>query len=336
MALEEEHQSRRPRTPEQGAETALRIYQDWQAQIEAAQADPQGRPAAPDLLSYIKGVAAEDSVTRADRGEVRAFWSWRSQPEGAPREVGHRYLAQACGESRGMQVLEDTPAGRKLDSYWLFEGPVRQALAQDFQVDAAQLEETSNQVWKTVSGRYAEAATGPVVAFTADIGRDSVLGADELPRLLAHEKVGKENIEFPIDMPRHEQLPREIDELIGDKTLRSQWRMEDIDPTASTPKDFAQKLAGMDVPERLKETHAAALGRLGAANSYEELNAPAPQREQRTPVMRNEFLPGVKIRPVAMPAAARAPASQHGVINPAAALTLPPPAAVQQPTGVER
>ncbi|MEU4931450.1 hypothetical protein AB0G54_33915 [Streptomyces yokosukanensis] len=336
MELEDAHGSRRPLTQEQGSEAALRVYQDWQAQIEAARADPEGRrTAAPDVLSYIRAVAAEEPVTRADRGEVRAFWSWRSQPEGAPREVGHRFVAQACGESRGMQVLEDTPAGRKLDSYWLGERPVRQALARDFQLDITEVDETSAQVWKTVSGRYAQAATGPVVAFAADIGKDSVLGADELPRLLAHEKVGKEHIGFPIEMPRHEQLPPDIDKLIGDETLRSQWRMEDIDPATTSPKDFARKLGGMDVPERLKERHEAALGRLGSAATYAELNAPAQQREQRGPAV-HEFLPGVKVRPVALPAAPRGPTAGHGVLNPAAALTLPPPMPQQQPVGMER
>ncbi|MGW2489397.1 hypothetical protein ACWCV9_19585 [Streptomyces sp. NPDC001606] len=328
LALEDAHALTQPRNRDEARAVVARMYADWGAAYE------EGRQF-PDVLSFVRDIAENGAVTHPERGEMRAFWSWRSQPEGAPREIGHRYLAQACGRSRGLQVLEDSPAGAQLDSYHLTNEEVKLALAQDYQLDLEQVEETSQYVWKTVSGRYAEAATGPVVAFAADIGRGSVLGADELPRLLAHEKVGKENIEFPIDMPRHEHLPQEIDELIGDKTLRSQWRMEDIDPGASTPKDFAQKLAGMDVPERLKETHAAALGRLGAANSYEELNAPAPQQERRTPAMRNEFLPGVKIRPVAMPGP-RAPASQHGVINPAAALTLPPPAAVQQPTGVER
>ncbi|MEV5873604.1 hypothetical protein AB0L75_05080 [Streptomyces sp. NPDC052101] len=231
-----------------------------------------------------------------------------------------------------MQVLEDSPAGAQLDSYHLFNDEVRLVLAKDYQVDPAQLQETADQVWKTVSGRYAEAATGPVVAFAADVGKDSVLGADELPRLLAHEQVGKEHIEWPIEMPRHEQLPPDIDELIGDKTLRSQWRMEDINPAITSPKDFARKLSGMDVPERLKQQHEAALGRLGSADTYEELNAPA---QQRGPAV-NEFLPGVKVRPIALPAAPRGPTAGHGVLNPAAALTLPPPMPEQQPAGMER
>ncbi|WP_200307827.1 hypothetical protein [Streptomyces adelaidensis] len=335
MALEDAHWAQQPQTEEQGSATAMRIYTDWQAQMAAAQADPTGNTrAAPDPLSFIASVAADEPVTGKERGPARAFWSWRSQPEGASREVGHRFLAQACGESRGLQVLEDTPAGRKLDSYWLGERVVREALARDFQLDLTEVEATAGQVWKTVSGRYAEAAQGPVVAFAADIGADSVLGADELPRLLAHGKVGKENIKFPIDMPRHEQLPSDIDQLLGDETMRSQWRMEDIDPGRSSPKDLAQKLGSMDVPEQLKGSHEAALWRLGLADSYEELNARAAA-SQRVPA--NEFLPGVDVRPVARPAAPRGPTAGHGTLSPAAVLTLPStPAPAQQPTGVER
>ncbi|MEU6088420.1 hypothetical protein ABZ865_16635 [Streptomyces sp. NPDC047085] len=325
LALEEAHARTQPRNQDEARTVVARMYADWRAAHE------QGR-AFPDLLSFVRDVAENGAVTHPERGETRAFWSWRSQPEGAPREIGHRYLAQACGRSRGMQVLEDSPAGAQLDSYHLFNDEVRGVLTKDYHLDLAQVDETAKAVWKTVSGRYAEAATGPVVAFAADIGKESVLGADELPRLLAHEKVGKEHIEFPVDMPRHEQLPPEIDSLIGDKTLRSQWRMEDIDPAKTSPKEFAHKLAAMDVPERLKESHEAALWRLGSADSYEELNA--RQQRQRGPAV-NEFLPGVKIRPVAMPAAPRGPTAGHGALNPAAALTLPPPAPERQPAGVE-
>lgn len=333
VALEDAHWARRPVTAMQGSETALRMYTDWQAQVAAATADPGGKQkAAPDLLSYVEGVAANEPVTRADRGEARAFWSWRSQPEGAPREVGYRFLAQACGESRGLQVLEDTPAGRKLDSYWLGERSVREALARDYQLNLPEVEAVATQVWKTVSGRYADASQGPVVAFAADIGAESVLGADELPRLLAHTEVGKENIKFPIDMPRHGQLPPEIDGLLGDETLRSQWRMEDIDPGSSTPRQFARKLGAMDVPERLKESQQAAVWRLGMAETYDELNTRAKTSQ---PAAVNAFLPGVDVRPVARPAAPRGPAAGHGVLNPAAALTLPP-VPQQQPAGVER
>ncbi|MFJ1731143.1 hypothetical protein [Streptomyces sp. NPDC088254] len=50
----------------------------------------------------------------------------------------------------------------------------------------------------------------------------------------------------------------------------------------------------------------------------------------------SEFLPGVDVRPVANSAAPRGPMAGHGVLNPAAALTLPPPVVQQQPVGVER
>ncbi|MGW2046534.1 hypothetical protein ACWCPF_15305 [Streptomyces sp. NPDC001858] len=42
------------------------------------------------------------------------------------------------------------------------------------------------------------------------------------------------------------------------------------------------------------------------------------------------------VPPVARPATPRGPTAGHGVLNPAAALTLPPPVPEQKPAGVER
>ncbi|MEU2582823.1 hypothetical protein ABZ612_07640 [Streptomyces avermitilis] len=325
LELQDAHQAARPRTPEQAMGVAAHIYADWRAAHERGESYP-------DLPSYVRGVAGTGSVTSAERGEVRAFWSWKSQPEGAPREVEHRFLAQACGESRGVQVLEDSPAGSRLDAYWLWEPLVQDVLAKNYKQNPAELKALAPEVWSTVSQRYAEAAEGPVVAFAADIGAESVLGKDELPRLLAHTNVGKENIRFPLPSPRHEHLPPEIDALIADDAVRAQVRMNDFDP-AKSPKDFAQKLGGIDVPERLRENHEAALWWLGLADGYDELTA-RPAEPKRAAA--NEFLPGVDVRPVARPAAPRGPTG-HGVLNPAAALSLPPPAApVHQPAGIER
>ncbi|MFJ9964060.1 hypothetical protein [Streptomyces avermitilis] len=326
LALQDAYEAAAPHNRDEARVAVGRMYADWRVAHE------QGREF-PDLFSFVRDVAGNGSVTHPDRGEVRAFWSWKSQPEGAPREVGHRYLAQACGSSRGMQVLEDSPAGRQLDSYHLWNTEVQRALVDDFELDEAAVTSLAPEVWSTVSQRYAEAAEGPVVAFAADIGAASVLGKDELPRLLAHTNVGKENIKFPLPSPRHEHLPPEIDGLIADDAVRAQVRMDDFDP-AKSPKDFAQKLGGVDVPERLREDHEAAMWRLGLADTYEQLHPKPPTRQRATA---NEFLPGVDVRPAARPAAPRGPTG-HGVMNPAAALSVPPPAAApaHQPTGIER
>ncbi|GGV05437.1 hypothetical protein GCM10010260_48280 [Streptomyces filipinensis] len=325
VARQHAYRQAEPQSQEAGESVAQRIYTDWR------EAHAQGRDV-PDLVSFVRDVAGTGSVTREDRGEVRAFWSYMSQPEGASEPIGHRYLAQACGSSRGFQVLEDTPAGSRLDSYQLWNEHVKDALVRDYGLDEEAVNALAPEVWSTVSQRYAEAAQGPVVAFATDIAAFSVLGKDELPRLLAHEQVGKDNIRFPLPAPRHEHLPPEIDALIADDAMRAQVLMEDFDPEKS-PKEFAAKLGGVDVPERLRDDHQAALRRLQLADSYEELNAKASAPQ---PAAVNEFLPGVAVRPVAMPAAPRGPAAGHGVLNPAAALSLPTPMPVQQSAGVER
>ncbi|MFC9813346.1 hypothetical protein ACFVJM_14925 [Streptomyces virginiae] len=302
LRLEREHNAAKPTTPEQVEEVHERLIRDWQAQNQT------GTPT-PDIQSFIRSVAAKASVTNRDRGDVRAFWSYKSQPEGAPSEVGHRYVAQACGQTRNYQVLEDSPAGKQLDSYHLWEPEVREMLTRDFAVPSKEAKALAPEVWSTVSRRYAEEAKGPVVVFAADIGEESVLGKDELPQLLAHERVGKDGVEFALPSPRHGHLPPEIDELIADDPVRCQIRMEDFDPEETTPKEFAKKLAAVSVPENRRAEHQAAISRLMSADSYPELNEP------RGPDRAHGFMVAVDI-PDRVPSQRPAEHLGHGVVNP--------------------
>ncbi|WP_411084035.1 hypothetical protein [Streptomyces sp. cmx-18-6] len=228
----------------------------------------------------------------------------------------HRFLARACGESRNLQVLEDTPAGGQMDSYHLADENVVDVLARDYRVKRDDLEKAVPEVWATLSERYAEAAEGPVIAFAADITEDSVLGKDELRVLLAHPEVGKEGVKFPVPMPRHEHLPPEIDEFIAEDAVRCQVRMGDFD-VRNSPRDFAAKLGAIDVPEGRQAAHAQVLSRLSAASTYDEPNAPPPAEPKQQSARASAFMPGVTVRPTAAPAAPRGPTG-HGVINPMA------------------
>ncbi|MGW6565430.1 hypothetical protein [Streptomyces sp. NPDC054975] len=326
LRLQDEFAQGRPETPSEARAVVSRIYSDWQA--AKAEAAPE-RPL-DDIPSYIRDLAAHGDVTNPDRGIIRAFWSYRSQPEGAPREVKHQFLAQACGQARGYQVLEETPAGQTLDSYYLASHLVRDLLAEDHGVDEDDLKAATAEAWKTVSDRYALAAEGPVVTFSTDITAGSILSASEMPILLAHEKVGKDAVSFPLEMPRHDHLPPEIDALIADPPLRAQVRKEDFDPSKS-PKEFAAKLADLDVPENQREAHEAALWRLSTANTYDELNTRAAQNVPAQQ-QHSAFTPGLTAKPVTRPAAPRGPTG-HGVYDPAD-IELPAPAPA--PTGVER
>ncbi|WP_137993578.1 hypothetical protein [Streptomyces vilmorinianum] len=327
LRLQEEFDRGKPGTPAEAMAVASRIYADWQAARENNPPDRQ----VPDLLSYVRDLADNGSVTNPDRGMIRAFWSYRSQPEGAPRAVRHQFLAQACGQTRGYQVLEETPAGGRLDSYHLSNPLVQAALAKDYEVDVQDVAKVNSYAWKTVSDRYALAAEGPVVIFATDITEGSILGANEMPIVLAHEKVGKDAVSFPLEMPRHEHLPPEIDALIANPPLRAQVRMEDHDPDKS-PKDFAAKLAALDIPENQREAHEAALWRLSTANTYDELTTRAEQNaipQQKT----SAFTPGMTTRPASRTAAPRGPTG-HGVYNPA--IAPPAPALTPAQPGVER
>ncbi|MEU3665865.1 hypothetical protein [Streptomyces virginiae] len=310
-----EYEANVPRTGRQVSEVRDRILRDWREANEKGEGHP-------DVQSFIRSVAASASVTNEDRGDVRAFWSYKSQPEGSTEVVEHRYVAQACGESRGYQVLEDSPAGRRLDSYHLWRPEVRQMLTRDFDVPSKEAVDLAPEVWSTVSRRYAEEAKGPVVVFAADIGEESVLGKDELPQLLAHERVGKDGVEFALPSPRHGHLPPEIDELIADDPVRCQIRMEDFDPKKTTPKEFAQKLAAVSVPENRRAEHQAAISRLMSADSYPELNEP------RGPDRAHGFMVAVDI-PDRVPSQRPAEHLGHGVVNPV-------PELAPRTAGVER
>ncbi|MEV1065487.1 hypothetical protein [Streptomyces sp. NPDC050263] len=104
-------------------------------------------------------------------------------------------------------------------------------------------------------------------------------------------------------------------------------------PDLASLKEFAQKLGGVEISEKLRDGPEAARWRRRLADSYEELNAGA-KPGQRAAV--DEFLPGVDVRPVARSAATRGPTAGHGVLDPAAALTVPSLLPQQQPPGVER
>ncbi|MFC9822512.1 hypothetical protein ACFWG6_04060 [Streptomyces erythrochromogenes] len=265
--LQAEHEERRPRTSKEARKVIRGIYADWQA-------GKGTKKAAEDLLSYVEEVSKSADVTNEDRGEVRALWTWKSQPEGADREIPHRYLAQACGQTRGYQVLEDSPAGQQLDGYWLGEKIVRDTLVQSYNMKSQAIGDTVGKIWDDVSARYIEAAEGKVFVFAAEVGENSVLGGTELPRAMANEHVRREGLEFPIEFPHQAHLPTDMHELLAHPATRAELRREHYDLAKSTPEQFAAKLAAIEVPEHLKQAHTEAVARLSAAKDYSELTAP--------------------------------------------------------------
>ncbi|MGW7098400.1 hypothetical protein [Streptomyces sp. NPDC054838] len=321
FAFQQAHADSEPGDKQAGAAVAGEIYREYLSTLKQDEA-------APGLLKFIENLAESGSVTTEDRGPHRAFWSYQSQLEGADTPVPNRFLARACGESRGLQVLEDTPAGHQLNSYSLGNELVVDALTQHFDFDPDELDSAHGKAWDTLSDRYAEATEGLVIAFAADITEDSVLGKTEVPALLQNSKVGKEGIKFATPMPRHEHIPAEIQALMADDPVRCQLRMGDYDPEKS-PKDLAEKLGAIDVPENQRMAHEAAMWKLASANTYDELSVRAAVKQPARAA--NAFMPGTVARPVAQPAAPRGPTG-HGVINPAPG--LPSPARVQ--SGTER
>ncbi|MFF4644366.1 hypothetical protein [Streptomyces sp. NPDC001389] len=296
--LEAKHRAGEPRSRAEARKIVARMFADRQAahdrEVELDRQnglEPAGENELPDLMTFVRNVAEKDDVTRPDRSDDRALWSWQSQPEGMDREIQHRFLAQACGETRGYQVLEDTPAAGRMDGYYLGNPFMAEVLTTDYGVTAADLQKTTAEIWHRVSDRYAEAAKGQVHIFAAEIGERSVLGATELKRVLGPKGVGKENVDFLVDFPHQEHLPAAVRDLMADPAIRCQLRREDYARGKDkSPAYFAAKLDTIDVPEPLRDAYAAAVAELRATENYPEpaspqteitdpeLSAPKPQQ----------------------------------------------------------
>ncbi|MER6217319.1 hypothetical protein ABT213_25125 [Streptomyces sp. NPDC001674] len=274
--LQAEHLAGQPGSAAEARKVISQIYADWHARKGLEESTPT--PGS--LLAYVEAVAKDAGVTHEDRGDVRALWSWRSQPEGADREIPHRYLAQACGRTRGYQVLEDSPAGQQLDGYWLGDEQVRNTLVRSYGMKVDEVKASVGRVWDGVSARYISEARGNVAVFAAEIGEESVLGGTELPVLMANELVGKDGIQFPIEFPHPAHLPAEMRDLLADPAVRAVLRREHYDPKETTPQQLAARLADFDLPERLLQAQTAAVARLNTAQRYVDLTGPAAEADR--------------------------------------------------------
>ncbi|MGW7063120.1 hypothetical protein ACWGHM_32125 [Streptomyces sp. NPDC054904] len=302
---------------------ASRLYQDYLSTLKPGETGPG-------LLAYITDIANNRSVTNEDRGPDRAFWSYQSVLQGADGPVPNRFLARACGESRGLQVLEDTPAGHRLNGYFLDNEFVKDAISQHFGSVPKELGATHGKAWDTLSERFAQETEGLAVSFAADITENSVIGKIEIPELLKNSKVGKEGIKFATLLPLegHEHLPPDVHGFMSNDAVRCQLRKGDDDPQKS-PEEFAKKLAAIDVPEDQKEAHRGIVARLSAAQDYQDL-MPPPEPKQQGPSKRAKaFMPGVSMDNGIPPAAPSRGPTGHGVMNPVAAGLAPKPAGIE-------
>ncbi|MFD6877207.1 MULTISPECIES: hypothetical protein [unclassified Streptomyces] len=277
FTLADEHAQAEPSSKRAGTAVASRLYQDYLSTLKPGETGPG-------LLAYITDIANNRSVTNEERGPDRAFWSYQSVLEGADGPVPNRFLARDCGESRGLQVLEDTPAGHRLNGYFLDKEFVKDAITQFFGSVPKELGATHGKAWDTLSERFARETEGFAVSFAADITENSVVGNIAIPELLKNSKVGKEGIKFATSLPLegHEHLPPDVHGFMSNDAVRCQLRKGDDDPQKS-PEEFAKKLAAIDVPEDQKEAHSAIVSRLSEAKSYEELHTAPPEPKQKGP-----------------------------------------------------
>jgi hypothetical protein len=109
-----------------------------------------------------------DTLDVATKPNTATFYSGRGAREAAERHA----------TSHGRVTLETTTGGRQLDDLKLFDGTVK-----DVNGDAAL------DIWGKVSTRYADEASGRVMAFVNNPRPTSVFLTKELPALLRNDKV---------------------------------------------------------------------------------------------------------------------------------------------------
>lgn len=109
-----------------------------------------------------------DTLDVATKPNTATFYSGR----------GAREAAEKHAAANGRVTLETTTGGRQLDDLKLFDGTVK-----DVNGDAAM------EIWGKVSTRYADEASGRVMAFVNNPRPTSVFLTQELPALLRNGKV---------------------------------------------------------------------------------------------------------------------------------------------------
>lgn len=129
------------------------------------------RPLSDIPLGELSGKTILDNLHTLDvatKSNAAIFYSGR----------GAREAAEKNAVASGRTTLESTSGGRHLDELKLFENSVP-----DVDGDAAM------RIWGKVSTRYAEEASGSVTAFVSNPRPTSVFLTQELPALLANNKV---------------------------------------------------------------------------------------------------------------------------------------------------
>ncbi|MEC4018255.1 hypothetical protein, partial [Streptomyces sp. H27-D2] len=262
IALRDAHLDSIPRDTDQAAAVKDRI----QAAVSNVN-DARNKDNEPPLSTsdYLIARASEADFSPPRPDTTIAFWSHGVQRDDLPPEIDHasapdllsfRYVAQAWANEQNKldegsaQVLESTPGGSELDSYHLFEQPVRTALWGR----SADREGTrvSGAVWDGASAQYAAAASSKVAVFASDLAPWTILYKTEMSRLRNDPNVGLDNIHFMVDpsQERLEGLPPETQALLSDDRVRAQAHYFPYDET--DPKIGPEWRAGYLDLEKLK------------------------------------------------------------------------------------
>ncbi|MER5586415.1 hypothetical protein ABT090_32890 [Streptomyces asoensis] len=243
-----------------------------------------------DLTRRPEGVTPAEGTHPAS-----AFWSHGTEHPQAPLNwnnehfLENRYIAEAWARTQNnrvegsAQTLETTSAGRRLNSMYLFQDQVREALGGE--TDGYSYT-WARECWGNISQTYAEAADGPVVVFAETAHTRSILYRDELPTLHANQHVGLENINFAYSAPQGWSSEARAE--LGTNEVRAQVQVDDpslphyVDPAVYATQDPAVRRAALDAEcasvtaERTARTEHAKHAETGIASGATEPDGPVP------------------------------------------------------------
>ncbi|MDX3249216.1 hypothetical protein [Streptomyces sp. ME18-1-4] len=188
------------------------------------------------VKEYIEALTKDPQGVTPPEGTAptSAFWSFGIDHPDAPTNrwdqnfLDNRYIAEAWATVQNEQqqgsarTLETTEAGRQLNSMYLWEPEVLEALGG---AEKGFTEDWTRNCWGTISETYATTAKGPVAVFAQYADTRSILYNRELPTLHTNTDVGLDNIHFAYEAPQ--PWPKETRAEVGTDAARAQLQYND-------------------------------------------------------------------------------------------------------------
>ncbi|MFI5796786.1 hypothetical protein [Streptomyces sp. NPDC051677] len=243
------------------------------------------------VKEYIEALTKDPQGVTPPEGTAptSAFWSFGIDHPDAPTNrwdqnfLDNRYIAEAWATVQNEQqqgsarTLETTEAGRRLNSMYLWEPEVLEALGG---AEKGFTEDWTRNCWGTISETYATTAKGPVAVFAQYADTRSILYNRELPTLHTNTDVGLDNIHFAYEAPQ--PWPKETRAEVGTDAARAQLQYNDptkahyVDPKTYPDQDPTARRTAL-------ESEFASVTAERTQRATEKQSVATPAKEEATP-----------------------------------------------------